>query len=86
MRYGVAGDTIFQMTKSEKRLDRMRKNPRNVSLEDFEAAARQYGVIVEGGKHPRVRFPGYPYPLPYVRENPIPKIYVRDLLQIIEEI
>jgi len=74
------------MTKSEKRLDRIRKNPRNVSLEDFEAVARQYGVIVEGGKHAQVQFYEHPYPLPYVRVKPIPKAYVKDLLEIIDEI
>jgi len=70
------------MSKSEKRLSRIRQNPENTSLEDFESLARQYGSIKEGTKHPRIILGGHPS-IPYKRESPVKKCYVDELLEAI---
>jgi hypothetical protein len=72
------------MTKSRKRLDKIRQNPRNVSLDDFEALANQFGFIKEGTKHPRVVIAGQAS-IPYKRESPVKKCYVDELLEAIEK-
>ena len=41
------------MARKRKLLDKMRRNPRNVSLLDFEALINDYGYVEEGGKHPK---------------------------------
>jgi len=61
----------------------VRRNPRNVSLVDFEALIAMYGYIEEGSKHPKVIIGVHT--LPYRRENPVKSCYVRELLEIIEE-
>jgi hypothetical protein len=72
------------MTKNQKRLDKIKQNPRNVPLDDFEAVARQYGFIKEGTKHPRVVIAGQAS-IPYKRESPVKKCYVDELLEAIEK-
>jgi hypothetical protein len=82
---GIIYDTIVNdMTKSRKRLDKVKQNPRNVPLGDFEALARLYGTIKEGTKHPRVAITGQPS-IPYKRESPVKKCYVDELLEAIEK-
>lgn len=72
------------MGKQEKRELRIRKNPANVSLENFEALIRQYGYIKDSGSHPKARI--NIYTLPYKRENPIKLAYVKELLKIIDSL
>jgi len=38
------------VARKHKLLDRIRRNPKNVSLRDFEALITDYGYIEEGGK------------------------------------
>jgi hypothetical protein len=72
------------MARKRKSLDQIRRNSRNVSLHDFEALIDAYGYIEEGAKHPKaivgVRT------LPYKRENPVKSCYIKDLLDIIDEL
>ncbi len=72
------------MTQKEKLLIRIRRNPRNVSLSDFESLIRGYGYIEDGGKHPKAVIEVYT--LPYKRENPVKSCYVVDLLEIIDSL
>jgi len=72
------------MTKRQKRLERIRQNPRNVSLEDFEAVINEYGHIEEGGKHPHAIIGSYP--LFYKRQNPVKACYVLELLRMVDSI
>ncbi len=72
------------MTKNRKRLDKIKQNPRNISLDDFEALINQYGFIKEGSKHPRIIITGQPS-IPYKRESPVKKCYVDELLEAIEK-
>jgi hypothetical protein len=70
------------MTKQEKREQRIRLNPKNVSLQDFENLINQYGRIATCGNHFKALIGGYT--LPYKRENPIKFAYVKALLKIID--
>lgn len=70
------------MSKTEKLEARIRKNPKNISLYDFEALVNKYGHIEMGGKHAKARISNAT--LTYKRVNPIPIEYVTDLLEIID--
>lgn len=70
------------MSKKEKHEARLRNNPKNVSLEGFEALVTKYGHIEMGGKHAKARIGDAT--LTYKRVNPIPSEYVTDLLDIID--
>jgi hypothetical protein len=71
------------MTRDKKLLEAVQRNPRNVSLRDFETLIRRYGYIEEGAKHPKAIVGTHT--MPYKRENPVKSCYVRELLEIIEE-
>jgi len=70
------------MSSREKREQRIRQNHVNVSLEDFEALIKQYGFIVEGGKHPKAMIGDEP--LSYKRINPVQRPYVDHLIILID--
>ena len=70
------------MTKREKLEAKIRNNPKNVSLGEFEALVNQYGHIKMGGKHAKAIIGDVT--LTYKRVNPIPSEYVTDLLGIID--
>jgi hypothetical protein len=71
------------MTRDKKSLEAIRRNPRNVTLRDFEALIKRYGYVEEGAKHPKAIIGTRT--MPYKRENPIKSCYVKELLGIIEE-
>lgn len=68
--------------KNEKREVKIRANTKNVTVEDFEALVKQYGYIKQGTKHPMACIDNMT--LPYKRENPVKRIYVVKLLNIID--
>jgi hypothetical protein len=72
------------MTRKEKLLDKVRRHSRNVTLGDFEALVKSCGSIEEGAKHPKAIIGVHT--LPYKRENPVKSCYVRELLEIIDEV
>jgi len=72
------------MTKTEKREQRIRENPCNVSLEEFEALINQYGSIKFGGSHPKAVIGDQLWP--YKRTNPVKAAYVVGLLEIIDRL
>ncbi len=74
----------FIMTKKQKLLDRIRANPKNVSLHDFESLINEFGTIEEGGRHPKAVIDVYT--MPYKRENPVKSCYTKDLLEIIDSV
>jgi len=73
----------WEMTKAEKREQRIRENPCNVSLEEYEALINQYGHIKFGGSHPKAIIGDQTWP--YKRTNPIKAAYVVGLLEIIDK-
>jgi hypothetical protein len=72
------------LTAKRKLLERVRRNMRNVSLEDFEALINIYGCIETGGKHPKSIIGKYT--MPYKRENPVKSCYVKELITIIDSL
>ena len=72
------------MVKQDKREQRIRQNPRNVSLKDFESLINQYGEIIEGHSHPKAHIANHIYP--YKRENPVKGWYVDQILRFINEV
>jgi len=72
------------LSKRGKREERIRNNPNNVSLVDFEALINRYGYIKEGGKHPQAVI-GMDK-MPYRRENPVKAAYVKQLLSFIDRL
>lgn len=72
------------MSKKEKLLDKIRNNPRNVSLGDFEALIKTYGHIETKGKHPKAIIGTRT--MPYKRENSVKSCYAKELIDIIESL
>jgi hypothetical protein len=72
------------VSQKEKILTKIRRNPRNVSIGDFESLINGYGYIEEGAKHPKAIIESYT--LPYKRENPVKSCYVVELLEIIDSL
>jgi hypothetical protein len=70
------------VSKKEKLEVKMRNNPRNVSLGDFEALIRQYGQIKEGGSHPQAIIGRRVFA--YKRTNPVLTPYVTKVLDLID--
>jgi hypothetical protein len=70
------------MTKAGKKEQRIRENPSNVSLEDFEALINQYGHIRFGSNHPKAIIGNIMFP--YKRSNPVRTPYVEGILDIID--
>ena len=69
---------------TEKLEEKIRENPGNVALKDFEWLIRRYGDIKEGGKHP-LAITGNEK-LTYKRENPVKPVYVKYLLTMIDSL
>lgn len=70
------------MSKADKREQRIRNNPDNVSIVEFEALIMRYGKIVESGSHPKAIIGGYVFS--YKRKNPMSACYVENILKIID--
>ena len=70
------------MSRRDKREERIRQNPTNVSLEDFEALINHYGYIEPGTKHHKAVVGDHT--MTYKRENPIKSVYVKQLLKFID--
>ena len=71
------------MKKNDRREQKIRDNPVNVSITEFEALIRKYGAIVEGGAHPKAHINEHYYP--YKRRNPVDGHYVKGVLRLIDE-
>jgi hypothetical protein len=69
------------MSKKQKREQKIRENPSNVSLDDFEWLVNQYGHIKAGGNH-LIAVVGVKA-LSYKRTNPVHTVYVKQLLDMI---
>jgi hypothetical protein len=72
------------MSKKAKLEAKIRNNPRNASLNEFEALINLYGTIKMGSKHVKAEIGEFT--LTYKRVNPIPPEYVEDLLEIIDSL
>jgi hypothetical protein len=72
------------LSTKEKLLEKARRNPRNLSEEEFESLVKASGYIEEGGSHPKAIIGDST--LPYKRENPVKACYTKDLIEIIDSI
>jgi len=72
------------VSKRDKRESRIRDNPSNVALNDFENLINQYGHIKGGGNHPLAIIGRRVFP--YKRTNPVLFPYVERILEIIDGI
>jgi hypothetical protein len=72
------------MTKIDKRLDRMRSNPRDWRIEDLKAIA-DHDHRQPGTSHVVFSFPGFD-PLSVPGKKPIKPIYVRLFVKLIDQI
>ena len=70
------------MTKKEKLEARIRNNPKNVALNEFESLVNIYGHIKPGSKHAKAVLGNKT--LTYKRANPVAEVYVNDLLKLID--
>jgi hypothetical protein len=73
---------LFKMSKRDKSEERIRQNPVNVSLEDFETLIIHHGYIEAGAKHYKAIIGDFL--MTYKRENPIKSVYVKQLLKYID--
>ena len=71
------------MTRKDSREQKIRDNPTNISLTEFESLVNKYGEIVEGGSHPKAHINKHYYP--YKRHNPVNTHYVKGVLRLIDE-
>ena len=71
------------MAKRTKREERIRNNPTNAPLADFEWLIRHYGSIKEGSKHPQAIIGNRV--VTYTRTNPVRPPYVEKVLEIIDK-
>jgi hypothetical protein len=72
------------VSKKDKRESKIRENPSNVALKDFEHLIKRYGYIKGGGNHPLAIIGRRVFP--YKRTNPVPFPYVERILEIIDGI
>lgn len=78
------------MSKRFKRLQRLRKNPKNVSFDDLRLVLEDFGFILErssGSHHSfkiRIRGENQLLVIPYSR--PVKSIYVKEAVALIDEI
>jgi hypothetical protein len=78
----ISYSRVNNLSKRNKREERIRQNPNNVSLEDFEAFINIYGYIEAGAKHYKAVIGNYS--MTYKRENPMKSVYVKQLLKYID--
>ena len=72
------------MTKKENLENKIRNNPKNVSLDDFEYLVNEYGHIKPGSKHAKAIIGRNT--MTYKRVNPMPVAYVTDMIKLIDNL
>lgn len=80
------------MTKREKRLQKIRQNPRNVPFDDLKSVLEDYGFVMRTGKGTSHRFffrkigdRAWPLTIPFKKPH-IKFVYVKQALEAIDEI
>jgi len=74
------------MTKADKKLEKMRANPRDWRIEDFEGIASHFGVAIRKGKGSHVTFthPTWVEILTVPAHRPIKPIYAKKFVLLID--
>jgi hypothetical protein len=76
------------MTSAGKKLERMRNNPRDWTIDDVVTVAGEYGLEVRfpGGSHYTFSHPDVDFQLTIPAKRPIKPVYIRDLVKFIDAI
>jgi predicted RNA binding protein YcfA (HicA-like mRNA interferase family) len=76
------------MTKSEKLLERMRRNPRDWRIESLESVAGRYGIQVRktGGSHFVFLHPDSEIAVTVPFKRPIKPVYIAQFLALVDDI
>ena len=75
------------MPTREKRLERARNNPKDVSFDDLRLILIDHGFeIRHGSNHDVAVLPGTPMKVTIPRRNPVKRPYVEQALEFIDEI
>jgi predicted RNA binding protein YcfA (HicA-like mRNA interferase family) len=76
------------MSKADKLLEKMRRNPRDWRMESLEATARRYGVDVRktGGSHFVFLHPDLELAVTVPFKRPIKPIYITQFLALLDDI
>lgn len=76
------------MAKADKRLDRIRRSPRDVSFEELMSIAKRSGFVVRSvrGSHSHLRHPDIPEILTIPARSPVKPVYVKAVLKLIDRL
>ncbi len=76
------------MTKAEKTLDKMRRNPRDWRIDDLEVVAGRYGLAVRkpGGSHAVFFHVASGRQLSVPAKRPIKLVYIEAFIALLDEI
>jgi len=76
------------MTKADKSLARMRRNPRDWRISDLEAIARRLGITVRkpAGSHVVFQHPNALLEVTVPARRPIKPVYIRQFLALVDEV
>ncbi|NLU42056.1 MAG: type II toxin-antitoxin system HicA family toxin [Firmicutes bacterium] len=76
------------MTKADKRLDRIRRNPRGVSFEELMSIAKRRGFTVRSvrGSHFHLRHPSISEILTLPARSPVKPVYVKAVLKLVDRL
>lgn len=76
------------MGKSDKLLERMRRNPRDWRIEELEVIAQRYGMTVRrgGGSHAVFSHPTSTIVVTVPAHRPVKPVYVKQLVALIDDL
>jgi hypothetical protein len=76
------------MTTADKTLERMRRNPQSLRIEDVITVAKHYKLLMRttGGSHYIFSFPGIKESVSVPAHKPIKPVYIKHLVELIDKI
>ncbi len=76
------------MSKAERILEKMRRNPRDWRIESLEVVARRFGIVTRkrGGSHVVFSHPSSRIAVTVPAHKPIKPPYVKQLIELIDDI
>jgi len=75
------------MSTAEKTLEQMRRNPRDLRVEDVVTIARKYNLLMrtEGGSHHVFGFPGIKDSVSIPAHKPIKPVYIKQFVELVDK-
>lgn len=76
------------MSRIDKRLERMRNNPRDWRIDELQSMAKRLGIDCrnDGGSHHVFSHPGVDFDLSVPVHRPIKPVYIRQFVALIERV